>query len=138
MKNTNKFLLTIVCLFAFLLTMQVKADAQCTAVGTDANGNTVSQVISCEYPVYQKISDDEAVNEEAVALAKEFWIANHPADYAFLLSLTSYQIEITKGELEAMDQGRSGAILASTDEFVIVPNPPPAPKPNDDPVIPSK
>lgn len=105
----------------FLLLLNISnANAQCSIVGVNSGGSTVTINISCDFPVFIDTGNPEA-DDANYAVQKEAWIANHPEDYDALIGLTDSYYQIHQSDLDAMSSAKQTAILANTVKYHVIP-----------------
>jgi hypothetical protein len=120
MNNTFKTF-TATCSVLLLLILNItNAKAQCSIVGVNSGGTTVTINISCDFPVFIDTGNSEA-DDANYAAQKESWIANHPDDYNALIGLEDVYYQIHQSDLEEMSTAKKSAILANTNKYHVIP-----------------
>lgn len=113
--------ITVSCGILLLLILNIAdAKAQCSIVGVNSGGTTVTINISCDFPVFINTGNAEA-DDADYAVQKEAWITNHPEDYDALLGLTDSFFQIHQSDLDAMPSAKQAAILENTVKYHVIP-----------------
>lgn len=120
MKNIFKSI-TITFSILFLLILNItNANAQCSIVGINSGGTTITISISCDFPVFINTGNAQA-DDEVYTSEKNTWIANHLEDYNAINSLSDSYFEIHQDDLNAMTSAKKTAILENPDRYHIIP-----------------
>lgn len=120
MNNIFKSISVSFGIFLLLILNVTNAKAQCSIVGVNSGGSTVTVNISCDFPVFIDTGNPEA-DDANYAAQKESWIANHSDDYNALLGLTDSFYQIHQSDLDEMPVSKQTAILANTVKYHVIP-----------------
>lgn len=116
MKNTYKVLSCFFFVFAVLMAIQNKANAQATLVSTNGNGVVTNHTVTSDFPVFISTGNPSADNA-AFQAAKSAWLAANQlsaSDWA-----PSTYIEIHQADFNALPRNKQVAISGNSFYHVI-------------------